>query len=273
MTTRAAALNTAPTAQKTARKTAMNTVLRLALIAAVTAALPACNAASRIAGIGEAPQLSKIQDPHARPGYQPVSLPMPTPMPTERNPNSLWRTGSKAFFKDQRAAKVGDLLTVLIEINDKASMDNQSSRSRTNSDKAGLPNLFGFEAAGGGLTKIFNDATDAANLVNLSSALANQGKGAVNRKEQIELRLAALVTQILPNGNLVLEGRQEVRVNFERRDLVMSGVVRPEDITALNTIKYDQIAEARISYGGNGQITDVQQPRYGQQLLDVILPW
>lgn len=249
------------------------TLLRFALIAAAVAVLPACNAASRIANIGEAPQLSKIQDPQARPGYQPVSLPMPAPQPAERNPNSLWRAGSKAFFKDQRAAKVGDLLTVLIEIDDKASIDNQTTRSRTNSDQAGLPNLFGFEAPGGGLTKIFNDATDPANLVNMSSSLSNQGKGAVSRKEQIELRLAALVTQILPNGNLVLEGRQEVRVNFERRDLIVSGVVRPEDITAQNTVKYDQIAEARIAYGGNGQLSDVQQPRYGQQLMDIILPW
>lgn len=254
-------------------KTMTKTLLRFALIAAVTAALPACNAASRLSNIGEAPQLSKIQDPQARPGYQPVSLPMPAPQPSERNTNSLWRTGAKAFFKDQRAAKVGDLLTVLIEIDDKASIDNQTTRSRSNSDKAGLPNLFGFEAAGGGLTKIFNDATNPASLVDLSSSTANQGKGAVSRKEQIGLRMAALVTQVLPNGNLVLEGRQEVRVNFERRDLIVSGVVRPEDITALNTIKYDQIAEARISYGGNGQISDVQQPRYGQQLLDVILPW
>lgn len=249
------------------------TALRLALVAAMVAVLPACNAASRISNIGQAPEMSKIQDPHARPGYQPVSLPMPTPQPTERNPNSLWRTGAKAFFKDQRAAKVGDLLTVLIEIDDKASIDNQTTRSRTNSDKAGMPNLFGFEAAGGGLTNILNDATDPASLLNLSSSLSNQGKGAVSRKEQIELRLAALVTQILPNGNMVLEGRQEVRVNFERRDLIVSGVVRPEDITAGNTVKYDQIAEARISYGGNGQISDVQQPRYGQQLFDIIMPW
>lgn len=261
-------------AQIAAAKTSFGKkAVRLALVAAMVAALPACNAASRIANIGQAPEMSKIQDPQARPGYQPVSLPMPTPQPTERNPNSLWRTGAKAFFKDQRAARVGDLLTVLIEINDKASIDNQTTRSRTNSDKAGMPNLFGFEAPGGGLTNILNDATDPASLLNLSSSLSNQGKGAVARKEQIELRLAALVTQVLPNGNLVLEGRQEVRVNFERRDLIVSGVVRPEDITAGNTVKYDQIAEARISYGGNGQISDVQQPRYGQQLFDIIMPW
>lgn len=267
MTALTTALNAA-VSRKTRR-----TALRLALICAVSAGLPACNAFSRIADIGAAPELSKIQDPHARPGYQPVNLPMPTPQASERNPNSLWRNGSKAFFKDQRATKVGDLLTVLIEIDDKASIDNQTNRSRTNSDKAGIPNLFGLEGAGSGLTKVLNDNVDTSNLVGVASAASNQGKGAVSRKEQIELRLAALVTQVLPNGNLVLEGRQEVRVNFERRDLIVSGVVRPEDITALNTIKYDQIAEARISYGGQGQLSDVQQPRYGQQLLDILMPW
>ena len=247
------------------------TAFRFALLAAVAAGLPACNAMSRVADIGSAPELTKIKDPQAQPGYQPVSLPMPTPLPTERNPNSLWRTGAKAFFKDQRAAKVGDLLTVDIQINDQAQINNQTTRSRNNTEQAGMPSLFGFE--GQALQRVLPDGANAGSLLNVGSSTSNDGKGAVNRKEQITLKVAALVTQSLPNGNMVIQGRQEVRVNYEVRDLIITGVIRPEDITAQNTISYEKVAEARISYGGRGQITDVQQPRYGQQLFDIIMPF
>lgn len=246
------------------------TALRFALLAAVSAGLPACNAMSRVSEIGSGPQLSKIQDPQTVPGYQPVSLPMPTPLPAERNPNSLWRTGAKAFFKDQRAARVGDLLTVLISIEDEAQIDNSTSRTRNNGETAGLTNFMGLESK---LKAILPDAVDAASLVDADSTSTSRGTGQIRRKETVDLKLAALVTQTLPNGNLVVQGRQEVRVNYEVRDLVVTGVIRPEDITATNTIRYDQIAEARISYAGRGQISDVQQPRYGQQLFDIIMPF
>ncbi|WP_029008969.1 flagellar basal body L-ring protein FlgH [Azospirillum halopraeferens] len=243
---------------------------RLTLLAVAVAGLPACNTLSRLSDVGQAPQLTRIQDPQAMPGYTPVSLPMPTPLPAERNPNSLWRTGAKAFFKDQRAAKVGDILTVLIEINDQAQMNNESNRSRNNSEGMGLPNFFGFESQ---LGAILPDEVDPSNLVSGTSNSGSTGKGGIKRAEKIELKVAALVTQSLPNGNLVIQGRQEVRVNFERRDLVISGVIRPEDITAQNTVSYEKIAEARIAYGGNGQITDVQQPRLGQQVFDILSPF
>lgn len=250
--------------------TVARTAFRFALLAAVAAGLPACNAMSRVSEIGSGPQLSKIQDPQTVPGYQPVSLPMPTPLPAERNPNSLWRTGAKAFFKDQRAARVGDLLTVLISIEDEAQIDNSSSRSRNNGETAGLTNFLGLESK---LKAILPNAVDAASLVDADSTSTSRGSGQIRRKETVDLKLAALVTQTLPNGNLVVQGRQEVRVNYEVRDLVVTGVIRPEDITATNTIRYDQIAEARISYAGRGQISDVQQPRYGQQLFDIIMPF
>lgn len=246
-------------------------LIRLAMIATAATSLTACGAASRIADIGKAPEMSGIQDPQARTGYQPVSLPMPTPLPTERNPNSLWRTGAKAFFKDQRAAKVGDILTINISISDQAKLSNESKRSRADTEKAGMPNLFGLE--GDTLNRILPAGASASSLVNLSSDTNNDGKGSVDRNEKIELKVAALVTQTLPNGNLVIQGHQEVRVNYELRDLQIHGVIRPEDITAQNTISYEKIAEARISYGGRGQISDVQQPRYGQQLYDIIMPF
>ncbi len=259
-------------ARNTVPTTAVRTAFRFALLAAVAAGLPACNALSRVADIGSAPALSKIQDPYTQPGYQPVSLPMPTPLPAERNPNSLWRTGSKAFFKDQRANKVGDILTVNIQINDQAQLSNESNRSRNNSDRAGMPSFLGLEGAAG-LRKILPEEVVPDSLVDLSSQTNNTGRGAIKRNEQVNLKVAALVTQTLPNGNMVIQGRQEVRVNYEVRDLIITGVVRPEDITAQNTISYEKVAEARISYGGRGQMTDVQQPRYGQQLFDIIMPF
>jgi len=246
------------------------TALRLVLATAVATSLGACNTMSRLSEVGSAPRLSKIEDPYVQPGYQPVSLPMPTPMPAERNPNSLWRSGAKAFFKDQRAKQVGDILTVLIKIEDQAQMDNETKRSRDNSEGLGVPNFFGLE---GRLGAVLTDGVDPSSLVSAKSATSNTGKGGVKRKEQIELKVAALITQTLPNGNLVIQGHQEVRVNYELRDLRIDGVIRPEDITAQNTISYEKIAEARIAYGGRGQISDVQQPRYGQQIFDIISPF
>nr|NIR59328.1 flagellar basal body L-ring protein FlgH [Gammaproteobacteria bacterium] len=199
------------------------------------------------------------------------ALPMPRPQQAEpREPNSLWRAGSRAFFKDQRASDVGDILTVVIDIDDDANINNSSERSRDNSESAGLGSFLGFEES---LDKVLPDEVDNENLVDADSSSLSSGVGAIQRNEEINLRVAAMVTQVLPNGNLVIGGRQEVRVNFENRILQVVGVIRPEDITSQNTIDYEQIAEARISYGGRGQITDVQQPRYGQQVFDIIWPF
>ena len=102
---------------------------------------------------------------------------------------------------------------------------------------------------------------------------SSDGKGSINRQDQLLTNVAAVVTQLLPNGNFVIEGKQEVRVNFEIRQLVVAGVVRPEDIDSDNSIDLPKIAEARVAYGGRGQLMDVQQPRYGQQVMDVLLPF
>jgi flagellar L-ring protein precursor FlgH len=241
----------------------------LALVAAA-AALSGCNALTRIQQIGEAPPLTTIQDPKAQPGYRPISLPMPTPMSGERRPNSLWQSGTRAFFKDQRAAQVGDILTLVVDIDEKAQLNNETVRTRNNAEGAGIPNFFGFER---NLQRILPHNSDPANLVTANATSTSDGKGTIDRKEQIKINVAALVTQVLPNGNLVVQGRQEMRVNFEVRELQVTGVIRPQDISAVNTITLDKLAEARVAYGGRGQITDVQQPRYGQQLVDVILPF
>ncbi len=175
-----------------------------------------CSSIDRLSQIGEQPKLNAIENPTTQPGYKPVQMPMPKPETVSYNANSLWRNGSRAFFKDQRAARVGDLLTVTVNITDKANIANETQRSRTSKEDSGI--------------------TDFA-------------------------------------GSQVVEGKQEIRVNFEIRELIVAGIVRPEDIQSDNTIDSSKIAQARIAYGGRGQITDVQQPRYGQQVMDVLLPF
>ncbi len=245
----------------------MRITLRFATLLALGTTLAGCGAADRLKNIGEQPALSAIDNPTAKPGYRPVQMPMPHPEPVHFNSNSLWRTGSRAFFKDQRAARVGDLLTVRVKIDDKAEMENSTSRSRANTEKMGVPNLFGLE------NKMVEVPMDPSSLVNASSNASSAGSGKVDREEDVQTNVAAVVTQVLPNGNMVIEGRQEIRVNFEIRELIVAGIVRPEDIQSDNIIDSNKIAEARIAYGGRGQITDVQQPRYGQQVMDIVLPF
>ena len=231
-------------------------------------ALAGCAAADRLSEIGRGPALSPIKDPTASPGYRPVQLPMPAPEPVAYAPNSLWKTGARAFFKDQRARQIGDILTVKVDVADSARINNQTNRSRTGTDSMGLTGV-----VGSNLVKALPNGVSGSTVLDHESGSASEGRGSVNRSEQLVTNVAAVVTQTLPNGNLVVEGRQEVRVNFEVRELIVAGIIRPEDIASDNTIESTKIAEARISYGGRGQITDVQQPRYGQQLLDVILPF
>lgn len=233
--------------------------------------LTGCNTVDRFAHIGKAPDLSPIEDPVARADYRPATMPMPAAQPPEpMSPNSLWRTGARGFFKDQRARDVGDILTVNVTIQDEASLSNETARGRTNSEGMGIDGLFGVEAL---LETALNDVFDPSAAVDLNSNLSNRGTGSVSRNEDIDLDVAAVIVQVLPNGNLVIQGRQEVRVNFEVRELLIAGVVRPEDVSPTNSISHEQIAELRVAYGGRGQISDVQQPRYGSQVLDVILPF
>lgn len=239
----------------------------LALAGAV--ALAGCGAADRLSEVGKPPSLSAIQDPTAQAGYKPVSLPMPAPPPAAYAPNSLWKQGARTFFKDQRAHQVGDILTVKVTISDKAEFDNETTRKRSGSDSASVGGLPAYL-----LSKAVLPASVAtSDIASTDSASSSTGSGKATRSETLETNIAGVVTQILPNGNLVVEGRQEVRVNFEKRELIVAGIIRPEDIAADNTIDSAKIAEARISYGGKGQLTDMQQPRYGQQVLDVLLPF
>lgn len=248
----------------------MTMIARIAALTLAAGTLAACGSVDRLTNIGKAPELAKIEDPRKEDGYRTVSLPMPRPEPVIHQANSLWRPGARAFFKDQRAAQIGDIVTVVVAIEDQAQLNNATSRNRTASEDADATQLFGLQS---NLSNFLPDAVDPTSLVSVGNTSAHNGNGTVNRQETVNLQVAALVVDTLPNGNLVIAGRQEVRVNFEVRDLRVSGVVRPQDITATNTVQHSQIAEARISYGGRGQLTDVQQPRYGQQLIDVLMPF
>ncbi|MGB0697696.1 MAG: flagellar basal body L-ring protein FlgH [Rhodospirillaceae bacterium] len=246
-------------------------LLRIGLVAAIAVALPACNTIKRLSEVGDTPDLSTIENPTLKKDYRPVSMPMPAPVIASPNPNSLWRPGARAFFKDQRAGEVGDILTVVVNIdNERAQLNSSIERTRANEETAQLPGFLGFE---GQLDKILPDAVNPAALTNFGSNSNHGGTGAITRDETVQVRLAAVVLQILPNGNLVIAGKQEVRINGELRELTVSGAIRPQDISSSNTVAYDQIAEARISYGGRGTVSDMVEPRYGQQIYDILFPF
>jgi len=233
-------------------------------------ALAGCGQAERLSRIGRAPDFSPVSDPTQDPRYRPVSMPMPAPHEAPPLANSLWRPGSRTFLRDQRAAQVGDLITILVTISDDAELANRTQRSRTGSETQAAPNLFGQERVP---RRLYPPGADPAALLNTSSTGTSNGDGNVRRNETVNLRLAATVTQSLPNGNMVVMARQEVRVNNEMRELSVQGIVRPQDIASDNTVRHDRLAEARISYGGRGSLSDIQQPRLGQQLLDILSPF
>jgi flagellar L-ring protein precursor FlgH len=243
---------------------------RLALLSLILP-LAGCGIPERLEAIGKTPPLTPIENPVAVAGYQPVSLPMPDPEPAPTaGANSLWRSGARAFFKDQRAREIGDVVTVRVTMADRAELSNESTRTRRNSEDLGIDQMFGMA---GKLSDLMSNESEDGDFVGLNSQSGSRGSGTVSRDEEIKLAVAAVVTQVLPNGNLVIRGRQEIRVNFEVRELVLAGVIRPQDITSDNNIAHEKIAELRMAYGGRGQITDVQQPRYGQQALDILLPF
>ena len=183
---------------------------------------------------------------------------------------SLWTGARGSLLGDRRAMQRGDIMTVVIEIDDRAEISNSSDRSRSASQQAAVPQLLGIPQR---IDRILPDGASSAALVDLSSQSSASGDGTVRRNERLTLRVAVTITDVLPNGVLAIVGQQEVRVNFELRELVVSGYVRPEDITRQNEITYDKIASARISYGGRGHITNMQQPRIGHQLLEKVLPF
>jgi flagellar L-ring protein precursor FlgH len=212
----------------------------------------------KLSRLGRPPEFSP-QTPAQK--EEKVVLPMPQTTPVSYRVNSLWQPGAKAFFKDQRAKQIGDILTVMVNIADNASLGNKTSQTRSDTEAGTLASVFGIPGP-----------SNLTSALTSSSGPSHMGEGIVNRTETISIKLAAIITQSLPNGNLVIHGKQEIRVNNEMREIELSGVVRREDIMSNNTISYEKIAQARISYGGRGQLTDVQRPRWGYQLIEALSP-
>jgi flagellar L-ring protein FlgH len=249
--------------------TRSNLARSLLSTAAVASLLTGCaSLGDRIRQLGEPTALSPIDNPAAKPGYKPVQMPMPTPQPVTYNPNSLWRNGSRAFFNDQRAHQIGDILTVKVNINDTAQFQDQTQLNRTTTEDTEISNFLGAS----GLNPTVKNFLPGSVLTASGNSQMN-GQGTINRNDQLLTNVAAVVTQLLPNGNMVIEGKQEIRLNNEVRELIIAGVVRPEDIESDNAIELPKIAEARVAYGGRGTLTNIQNERWGQQVVDVILPF
>jgi len=227
-------------------------------------------ACARADHIGKPPSFSPNTETPEHVAMLWPGLPMHTQPQRGVDQSSLWSGGRQSLLGDRRAMEKGDILTVVIEIDEKAEISNDTARSRSGSETLGIPNLVGLPQR---LNEKLPTGASLDEAVELNSSSASGGKGSVKRKEKLTLRVAATIVDVLPNGVLSISGSQELRVNFEMRELLVSGFVRPGDISRQNEITYDKIASARVSYGGRGQITDVQQPRIGQQVLDAILPF
>ncbi len=233
----------------------------------VVLALTGCG---KLEQVGRAPEFSGLEGTDQHYAMYSAALPEDVAAGTASDGSSLWTAGTDSLFGDRRAARRGDILTVVIEIDDSASISNSTSRSRTGQQKSGLPDFLGIPQR---IDENLPEGASMAEAYETKSSSTFKGQGSVSRTEKLTLRIAATVVEELPNGVLKVEGQQEVRVNFEMRELIVTGYVRPADISRQNEITYDKIAGARIAYGGQGQITDVQQPTYGQQVADIVMPF
>lgn len=220
--------------------------------------------------IGKAPSFSAPMESQEHAAMISPGLPLRLEQERPVDQASLWSGTRQSLLGDRRAIQRGDILTVVIEIDEKAEISNATDRSRSGSEALGIPGLFGLPQR---LDEKLPDGASSSELVGVNSSSNSSGDGSVKRKEKLTLRVAATIVDVLPNGVLSISGSQELRVNFEMRELLVTGYVRPADISRLNEITYDKIASARVSYGGRGQITDMQQPRVGQQVLDAVLPF
>jgi flagellar L-ring protein FlgH len=233
---------------------------QLMMVGLAATMLAGCTASTR-------PQLSRVDSNLANP--QPVVTPVAIPNPPAPAVGSLWVPGSKQFFKDSRAHRVGDIVTVVVSEEATATIEGKTDASRTHQQRAGV-SVLPF-VSGQLLTRGIDLTTDG--LANTSSNRDFQGDASTDRKDSLQASVAAVVTQVLPNGLLVIQGQREVLVNYEKQILQLSGIVRPEDISAQNSVPSSKIAEARIAYAGKGMIDDSQTPQYGVKWVDKILPF
>ena len=244
-------------------------MLKIKLILAIS--LIALTSCGRLREVGQEPEFTPPQSSPEATAMMTYGIEPELAITTTRAVTpSLWTGERGSLLGDRRAIQRGDILTVVIEIDDSASISNSTDRSRSGSESLSIPNLFGLPQR---VDESLPDGATLSSAVDFNSNSSFGGDGSVRRNEQLELRIAATIVDVMPNGVLSIQGTQEVRVNFEMRELLVSGFVRPEDISRQNEITYDKLASARISYGGRGQISDVQQPRIGQQVAGILLPF
>lgn len=241
--------------------------MRIEYLFPIALTLAAC---SDLGEVGRLPEFTPMGSSAETSAMLHPSLPDRTESTSPSDGASLWTASRQSLLGDRRAIERGDIMTVVIEIDESAEMSNTSSRGRTGSESAGIPSLFGIPQR---IDSILPDGASMAEAVSANGSSTYSGNGTIRRNEKLQLMVAATIIDVLPNGVLQIQGSQEVRVNFEIRELLVEGYVRPEDISRQNEITYDKIASARISYGGRGQISKMQQPRYGQQIADILLPF
>ena len=245
----------------------------LAMLISLFLLMSCQNTVDKLKRVGKAPEFENIELPTVEEDEEEIErreARLRSQHTHMRKTNSLWQPGSTKFFRDSRAWKVGNIIRVVVEIKDNASLNNSTQQNRSGKDALGIPNLFGKEKA---IKANLPTTANLGSLVSTSSFRNHTGSGNISRKEDVKTEIAATVTKVLPSGNLVVQGHQEVRVNYELREIKVTGIIRPKDITSDNAIKTNQMAEARISYGGRGIVSDVQQPRSGSQVIDIISPF
>lgn len=230
--------------------------------------LAGCSGGNELKTALMGPQLSDVENLKT-PEDGAVKMPLPQTIVEQPNLNSLWQPGARSFFKDQRASRPGDILTVVVNINDSANMNNSTQKQRDSQNKSILNKLAGAET---GLYKYFPGITPAS-VFDTKSSPSHSGKGSINRVEQIKLEIAAMVVQLMPNGNLMIKGEQEILVNSELRRLHVSGIISKADIEPGNVVNSRRISQARIYYGGEGEIQDVQQDKWGNKIMEAISPF
>lgn len=248
----------------------MRTVQLITLLLIASSLGGCASTIEKLQGVGKPPSLAKVADPTTDPTYKPMTWPLPEmPLPQQASANSLWQPGSRAFFRDGRAARVGDILRVKINITDQAEFKNDTTSARKSAEDLEAPALFGLQKK----FKLLSGQPSPDNLLDLTGSNNYQGNVTAKRKETVQTQVAAMVVQVLPNGNFVISGKQEFRMNYDIREVAIVGVVRPQDIGSDNTVDSTQVAEARITYGGRGQNMDAMQRRWGSQAIDILSPF
>lgn len=247
--------------------------ISLIVVALASTTLTACSSTlDKLDNINKPAPFSDVRNPTEQPEYKPMSWPLPENSPPNKQyANSLWQPGARAFFRDGRASRVGDLLKVNVRINDKLQFINQTEAKRTTIDNATSAETMGIAEKAAKLIPHLQMNPDQ--LVDITGNNNVKGTGTINRQDVITTQVTAIITQLLPNGNFVIDGTQEIMMNQDVREVSVRGVVRPQDIRSDNTIDSYQIAEARIAYTSRGQLSDQQKPRWGGQIIDAIAPF